>query len=235
MPHKLTTAQHELVGPWNAHLTFRQGPRAGMEESVLLTFLDDGVITHADEVPLDNGPLPRGIGEWAVQDSRLSYWFHVVLTDPSGRPASVVNIRAEGAVAPDRRTFTAAGTGEVYAGRGTEPVATHHVDVRATRAAAPDPARQQVMRMIQAYWLSQICAASARLRLPDHLAGGPRSVSQLASVTAADSDGLGRLLRAAATVGLFAEIEPDRFELTPLGAQLRDVGHAGSLRDLAIA
>ena len=106
---------------------------------------------------------------------------------------------------------------------------------RRTRAEVPEPAREQVMRMIQGYWLSQICAATARLALADHLADGARSGGELASITAADADGLGRLLRAAVTVGLLVETEPDRFELTALGAQLRDGGHSGSLRDLAIA
>ena len=52
------------------------------------------------------------------------------------------------------------------------------------------------MEMIQGYWISQICGTSARLGLADQLQDGPRTLSALASLTAADADGLGRLLRA---------------------------------------
>jgi hypothetical protein len=45
-------------------------------------------------------------------------------------------------------------------------------------------------------------------------------VFELARLTATDADGLGRLLRAGVTVGLFVELEDERFALTELGAQL---------------
>jgi hypothetical protein len=106
---------------------------------------------------------------------------------------------------------------------------------RATRTHIPDHAGEHVMRMIQGYWVSQICSATARLGLPDQLGDGARSLGHLAGITGADADGLGRLLRAAVTVGLFVETQPDTFELTVLGAQLRDGGQSGSLRDMAIA
>jgi len=91
------------------------------------------------------------------------------------------------------------------------------------------------MQMITGYWVSQICRVTARLRLADHLADGPATIAELAAATSADSDGLGRLLRAGATVGLFTEIDGDRFSLTPLGAQLKDDEAVGSLHDAAIA
>jgi hypothetical protein len=96
-------------------------------------------------------------------------------------------------------------------------------------------ARAQLADMIGGYWVSQICGTTARLGLADHLVGGPRTILDLATITSADADGLGRLLRAAATVGLFAELDGDRFELAPLGEQLLDGDPAGSLRDRAIA
>jgi hypothetical protein len=95
--------------------------------------------------------------------------------------------------------------------------------------------RDQVTGMISGYWASQICGTTARLGLADHLLDGPRTVLDLAGLTSADPDGLGRLLRAGATVGLFAELEGDRFELTSLGEQLRDGDPSDSLRDRAIA
>jgi O-methyltransferase len=83
--------------------------------------------------------------------------------------------------------------------------------------------------------VSQICGTTARLGIADKLDDGPRTVSELASLTSADPDGLGRLLRAAATVGLFTELEDDRFELTAPGGELRLGDNAGSLGDFAIA
>jgi hypothetical protein len=89
--------------------------------------------------------------------------------------------------------------------------------------------------MIQGYWVSQICGTTARLGLADQLEHGARTLTELASLTCSDPDGLGRLLRAGATIGLFTELEDDRFELTPLGAQLTGGDAAGSLGDFAIA
>lgn len=102
-------------------------------------------------------------------------------------------------------------------------------------ATAPLSPRERVMEMIGGFWGSQICGTTARLRLADHLLDGPRTVSELATLTAADADGLGRLLRACATIGLCTEMEGDRFELTALGAELADGDVSGSLRDQAIA
>jgi hypothetical protein len=122
---------HDLTGTWNAHLRFVKGPREGETESVELTFLPPNVILHADRTRLPNGQLPRGIGEWAIDDGQLSYWFHVVLTGPNGVPEKVVYVRAQGEVAPDGRTFTALGSSGVYQ-RGNL-VATHQVEVRGAR------------------------------------------------------------------------------------------------------
>ena len=94
--------------------------------------------------------------------------------------------------------------------------------------------RQQLMAMISGYWPSQICGAVARLGLADHLADGPATIPDLAALTSADRDGLGRLLRAGATVGLFTERDDGRFALTPLGAELREDPAGGSVRDYAI-
>lgn len=100
-----------------------------------------------------------------------------------------------------------------------------------TPAGSP---RQQVMAMISGYWPSQICGTVARLRIADHLADSPATIAELEALTSADPDGLGRLLRAAATVGLFTEHEDGRFTLTPLGAELRDDPAGDSVRDYAI-
>lgn len=99
---------------------------------------------------------------------------------------------------------------------------------------APSP-RLQMLLLIQWYWSSQICGSAARLGLAEHLRHGPRTIAELASLTLAEPDGLGRLLRAGATIGLFTELEDGRFELTTLGGQLSYGNAAGSLGDLAVA
>jgi O-methyltransferase domain/Dimerisation domain len=104
-------------------------------------------------------------------------------------------------------------------------------------AAAPaePPPAARLIQMIQGYQVTQIVATVARLGLADLLAEGPRSSAELARATGADSDGLARLLRAATTVELLTETEPDWFALTPLGAYLATNAPPASLRDFAMA
>jgi len=131
-----TAIDSALVGPWRAELTFTEGPREAEREPVTLTFLQGGVIVHADEIPAGNGQLPRGIGEWTSQDDQFSYWFNVVLNDPTGRPAVVVYVHGEGRLTEDRQTFTASGGSEVYGSAG-ELLATNRADLQATRVDDP--------------------------------------------------------------------------------------------------
>jgi ubiquinone/menaquinone biosynthesis C-methylase UbiE len=92
---------------------------------------------------------------------------------------------------------------------------------------------QQLDRIISGYWTSQAVYAAAQFGIADLLKDGPRSVGQLAEATGADADALYRLLRALASVGIFAEGESRQFSLTPLAEPLRsDV--AGSKRALAL-
>ena len=121
----------QLVGRWRAQLTFTNGPRAGEREPVTLTFLPDGVIVHADEIRPDNGQLPRGIGEWTTEGDSFSYWFNVVLNDATGCPTTVVYVHGDGTLAPDGRTFTASGGGDVYT--SGQLIASNRADLHATR------------------------------------------------------------------------------------------------------
>ncbi|MBV8539473.1 MAG: methyltransferase domain-containing protein [Pseudonocardiales bacterium] len=104
----------------------------------------------------------------------------------------------------------------------------------ATAPADTSPA-VRLIQMVQGYQVTQVVGTVARLGLADRLITGPKSSAELTRATGADPDGLVRLLRAAATVGLITEAEPDRFGLTPLGACLATHAQPVSLRDFAIA
>ncbi len=71
------------------------------------------------------------------------------------------------------------------------------------------------------------CAAD--LGVADHLADGPRSVEALARLTGSQPGALRRLLRCLVGPGVFAEVQPGCFALTPKGDLLRST-HALSLR-----
>jgi hypothetical protein len=86
---------------------------------------------------------------------------------------------------------------------------------------APSPP-EQLDRMITGYWISQAIYAAAKFDLAGHLAEGPKSVEELAEATSTDADALFRLLRALASVGIFAEVQSRSFSLTPLAEPLRD-------------
>jgi hypothetical protein len=92
---------------------------------------------------------------------------------------------------------------------------------------------EQMRRLLTSYWLTQILHVAARLGLADLLKEGPRSADDLAAATRTHPRSLYRLLRALASVGVFAEEDRHRFSLTPLADCLRsDV--PGSLRAMAI-
>ncbi len=97
----------------------------------------------------------------------------------------------------------------------------------------PQTPHTRLAQMIAGYWHSQAIYAAAKLGIADLLAEGPRSASELAVASGARPDWLYRLLRALASVGIFAETEDRRFSLTPLAEPLRS-GVPGSQRPMAL-
>jgi hypothetical protein len=91
----------------------------------------------------------------------------------------------------------------------------------------------QLDRMITGYWLSQAIYAAAKFGIADLLKSGPRSVEELSQKTSTNPDALYRLLRALASVGIFAEGPPRQFSLTPLAEPLQ-AGVPDSKRALAL-
>lgn len=71
------------------------------------------------------------------------------------------------------------------------------------------------------YWASRLVYVAAKLRLADLLKGGSRTVEDLASAADVQPVPLYRLLRALASLGIFAETKGRRFKLTPLAATLQ--------------
>jgi SAM-dependent methyltransferase len=95
------------------------------------------------------------------------------------------------------------------------------------------PPQAQLNQMLTGYWLSQALYVAAKLAIPDLLVNGPRSADDLAGATKTHGPSLYRLLRALASVGVFAEDGEGRFSLTPIAECLRSDA-PGSQRSLAI-
>src|SRR5438046_10185153 len=82
-------------------------------------------------------------------------------------------------------------------------------------------AAQTVAQMAAGYWVSQALYVAAKLGVADLLVRGPRSAAELAAGCGAHPPALHRLLRALASLGVFAETGDQLFELTPLAQPLR--------------
>ncbi len=78
-----------------------------------------------------------------------------------------------------------------------------------------------MLQMASSYWISQCIYAAAKLGIADFLKAGEKSCDELATLTQSDASSLYRLLRALASVGVFAETEPRQFGLTPFAHCLR--------------
>jgi len=92
---------------------------------------------------------------------------------------------------------------------------------------------QHAYQVVTGYMASAALHPILKLGIPDLLATGPRTVAELAQSTGAHEDTLYRVMRTLASVGVFDEVAPHRFALTPAGEYLRsDV--PGSARDLAV-
>ena len=90
-----------------------------------------------------------------------------------------------------------------------------------------------LLEMLRGYQLTQLVYVATRLGIPDLLADGPKDPDQLAVACGAHPNALHRLLRGLAGLGVFEQVEPGRFALTPLSASLRS-GLPGSLYSSAI-
>jgi hypothetical protein len=78
-----------------------------------------------------------------------------------------------------------------------------------------------MMQMLTAKWVSASLSVVAELGIADLLAKGDKTADELADAVSAHGPSLYRVLRALASVGVFAETEGRRFTLTPLAVCLR--------------
>jgi len=108
----------------------------------------------------------------------------------------------------------------------------------ALATAAPNSVQQptpgeHILQLSTGYMASMSIHIVAKLGIADLLQHGARSVAELAAATATNEDRLYRVLRALASVGVFAETGPRKFALTPAAETLRsDV--QGSVRPMAM-
>ena len=103
----------------------------------------------------------------------------------------------------------------------------------ATLDAAGTDARERLLTLINAAWTTHAIHAACVLGLPVLMAGGARTLAQLAGAAQCHAPSLRRLLRALATLDLCREDDAGRFELTPLGALLQP-DHEQSLHAWAL-
>ncbi|MDJ0797511.1 MAG: methyltransferase [Calothrix sp. MO_167.B12] len=84
-----------------------------------------------------------------------------------------------------------------------------------------------LIQMIIGTWISQSIYAVAKLGIADIIKDEVKSIKELAKATDADTSYLYRLLRTLASIGIFTEVEPQRFALTEIAQYLRkDVPHS---------
>jgi hypothetical protein len=102
------------------------------------------------------------------------------------------------------------------------------VDRTAASSRAPERGGQppvlpqlQMMQLATGHFRAQAIYVAAKLGIADLLRDGPRSCEELARSTKTPARALYRLLRALASIEVFAEREGGRFELTPLAETLR--------------
>ena len=88
----------------------------------------------------------------------------------------------------------------------------------------------QLQFLMSGHWIAQAIGVAADLGIADLLSEGPKTSGELAIATGSNHRALYRLMRALASVGVFTEVEPERFALTPIAEALR-ADAAASQRD----
>jgi len=94
-------------------------------------------------------------------------------------------------------------------------------EARGTACALPAPPETLVRQMCMGLRTSQALFVAVSLGIPDLMAEGLRTSSELARATRTYAPSLRRLMRALVALGVFVEMDADRFSLAPAGELLR--------------
>src|ERR1700756_3912138 len=100
------------------------------------------------------------------------------------------------------------------------------------KRTSPSRPYDVLFQLIISKWITQALGTVVELGVPDKLAKGARQCSRIARDAGVSEDGMYRLLRALASVCLFAESTDRRFKLTGMGQLLRS-DHSESLAGYA--
>jgi hypothetical protein len=93
-------------------------------------------------------------------------------------------------------------------------------------------ATDDMLRLILGFRPAQAVHVAAELGIADRLAAGPVNVAALAEQVGADPDGLRRLMRALAAMGVFHEVGGEVYETNELGQTL-ETGHPDQVQAVA--
>ncbi len=85
-----------------------------------------------------------------------------------------------------------------------------------------DSPKQKLLRMLHGYWAAQAIHVAAKLGIADLVKDRAKTAEELARATKTHAKSLYRLLRALASVGIFAEDAEGRFGLTDMARCLLD-------------
>lgn len=96
------------------------------------------------------------------------------------------------------------------------------------------PPHAQLIEMGNAFMVSRIVFAAAKLGLADHLADAPKSSAEIAGKLGVNAGFLHRLMRTLAGLGILTEKDDKRFALTDLGAAMK-TGAPGSARSTILS
>jgi Dimerisation domain len=91
--------------------------------------------------------------------------------------------------------------------------------MRAQKRQTLDP--MMLMNILAGKWASQAIGVAAEFGVANLFGNGTKTASEIAKATNTSADGMYRLLRALAGIGLFVESTGQKFRLTRLGQFLR--------------